>query len=496
MKSIPRLLGVAAIGFANALVGIGAAAESSFAQEVANETRLFDGNEVAHDIRSLQGKSRFRLFGEGDRAQTGMRPTGNTEMFLTNTGIIDAADLNIDSQPDLFGCPLCPLNLWFDVSPFYGASRSEWLRFIDQVPSLLNATGGGWAVSRNSPTLGVPREVNASDGSFGLLYAGVQSTNDGGCQDFSSAGPAGNSFATGLTLLAGSNCPPTFPLVDGVPTFLGDHPVTLEAYGFSQLVEGNDFNFDWWRVDPDFIDPSKFFGSFQTYGAYDDYNSAVIGRFGDVVPGGSGDPLDEGWPLGIRTEFQGFVFALPTVSNTLFWRAIVINETEKVYGAPLDYESLHIGYTIMPIRAQESTFYAEVWRGAILTAESGTGSNPCPGTFPPGTGTAYDCNNTAAPDNAFQQGASGMVILKSPIGDLRNVLLSCTTAGNAQRASERAIPCTTDEFFDPGNAHAGDTITYNNFRMCPFGTCSEETYFSGSDRQQYGGMASNADDVL
>ena len=114
------------------------------AQQPPRETRLFDGNEVAQDISDLQGdNSRFRLFGEGDRAQTGMRPTGNTEMFLTNTGIVDAADLNFDGQPDLFGCPLCPLNLWFDVSPIYGAPRSDWLRFIEQAPSLLNATGGG-----------------------------------------------------------------------------------------------------------------------------------------------------------------------------------------------------------------------------------------------------------------------------------------------------------------------------------------------------------------
>ncbi len=498
MNFISRLTWQATMGLVSALLY----AVSTPTVSAAQDSGLVDDRSGrVIDPSSYRQNSRFLLFGEGDRASTGMRPTGNMQMYLTNTGIVDGADLNIQSQPRLFGCVLCAggVNQWFDVSPSYGAPRSEWLRFVEQAPSLLKATGGGWSVSRNFPTLS-QRELLASDLQFGILFSGAQSTTDGSCQDYSppfNSGPQGNAFAPGLTLLAGSNCEATWPLVGGQPTFRGDHPVSLDVFGLSQAVLASDFNFEWWRVDSDFVDQSKFFGSFQTYGAYDDFNSAMIGRFGDVVPGGSGDPLDEGWPLALRTEFQGFVFGLPTVSNTLFWRAIIINETEKVYGVPLDYENLYVGYSIMPIRGQETTFYAEVWRGAILTSETPTGSNLCPGTVPPGTAVnVFDCNNPSQIDYGFQQGATGVLVLKSPIGDLRNALLTCSPSENAQRAAERAIPCTSDAFFDPTNPHAGDTITYNHFRMCGFGFCSEETYAASVDRQMFGNLASNADDVL
>ncbi|UCC49415.1 MAG: hypothetical protein JSV41_04380, partial [Gemmatimonadota bacterium] len=97
----------------------------------------------------------------------------------------------------------------------------------------------------------------------------------------------------------------------------------------------------------------------------------------------------------------------------------------------------------------------------------------------------------------FDRGATGAVVLKSPIGDLRNVLFTCSTGENAQRAAERAIPCSSDEFYDPSNVHAGDTITYNHFRMCPYGSgCGSNTYLAGSDRQDFGAIASTVDDIL
>lgn len=453
--------------------------------------------------RFERARSAFRLFGEGDRAFSGLRPTGNIQWFVTNTGIIDAADLPIFSQVFMFGCPLCndpnlAAGQFFDVSPVMAAGQSDWLRFLEVVPSLARALGGGWTVSRNGPTDGLTREINASDGSFGSLFSGVETTTDGGCRDYSAFDPANPAAAAGLTLLSGSGCPPTWPTVDGEARFLGDNPVTLENFIGLQVVEGSQFDFEWWRVPEEEIDRSAFFGNFQTHGSYDDFNSAVIGRFGDVVPGGSGDPVDEGWPLGIRTEFDAFTFALPTVSNTMYWRALVINETEKVYGVGLDYENLYLGYTFQPLRAQESTFYAEPWRGALLTAESQTGSNFCPGTTPPGTAAGrYDCNNTGSPDVGFDLGVTGLVVLKSPIGDLRNVLFSCSPGENAERAATRSIPCTTDAFFDPSNAHAGDTITYNHLRMCDFGApCSGEVWLTESDRQVFGAVASSAEDVL
>ncbi|MGD8866869.1 MAG: hypothetical protein PVI01_04550, partial [Gemmatimonadales bacterium] len=490
MKSISYITWRMSSLFVGGLVGIGMAAGPVRAQQA---TDRLDLNEVRRDPTDIRRdlQSRFLLFGQGDRATTGMRSTGQMPYLITNTGIVDAADLNLNSQIPMLGCAACspPVNEWFDVSPIYAAPQSEWLRFVEDVPSLALATGGGWAVSRNGPTDGF-REILASDNQFGVAYSGAASTNDGSCQDHSSF--IDGQLATGLTLLAGSNCPATWPEAGAERTFLGVNPVSADAYLEMQSMLGGNFGFDWWRVDPQLIDQSKFFGNFQTYGAYDDFNSDQIGRFGQVVPGGMGEPDDEGWPLGIRTEFDAFTFALPTVANSMVWRALIINETEKVYGVPLDYEKLYLGYTVQPVRAQESSFYAEVWRGAILTAEANTGSEFCPGAAPPGNGTL----SCTAADVGFTNGATGVVVLKSPIGDLRNVLYSCNTAENAQRASERAIPCSTDDFFDPANPRAGDTITYNHFVACPFGPCSGQTYLSGSDRQDFGAIASNTEDLL
>jgi len=460
-----------------------------------NVSWLDDGDVRRASIQDLQAKSQFRLFGEGDRAFSGLRPTGNMEFFVTNTGIVDAADGNWDSQPDISGCANCGggvIGQWFDVSPIYAASRTDWERFIQDVPSLLNAAGQGYAVAHNRPTLGV-REINASDLQFGTLFSGVTTTLDGGCQDFSGPNPSGNQAAAGVTLLAISNCPPTWPDVGGTPTFLGANVITADAFLNSQAAMGTDFNFEWWRVDPADIDPNQFFGNIQTYGAYDDYNSAVVGRFGGVVPGGSGPPEEGGWPMGIRTEFNAFTFALPTVANTMYWRSLIINRTEDVYGVGLDYENLYIGYSMGPIRGQESSFYMEVWRGAILTAESGTSDPLCPGAGVPGVGNlpANDCVN----DAGFASGSGGLIVLKSPLGDLRNVLLSCNTAEAGVRQATRAIPCTTDDFFDPGNPHAGDTITYNHFRMCDFGGCTNQL-ISVAENQWFGGISSNTELTL
>jgi hypothetical protein len=476
--------------FFGGLVGISLAAAPIQGQQV---TERLDANGVRRDPQDVQRdlQSRFLLFGEGDRATTGMRATGQMPYIMTNTGIVDAADLNLNSQVPMLGCAACApsVNQWFDVSPIYAAPQSEWLRFVEDVPSLALATGGGWAVSRNGPTDGF-REILASDNQFGVLYSGVASTNDGSCRDHS-AFIDGN-LATGLTLLAGSNCPDTWPEGAGGRAFLGANPVSGEAFLEMRTRLGDSFSFDWWRVDQELIDQSKFFGNFQTYGAYDDFNSDQIGRFGQVVPGGVGEPQDEGWPLGIRTEFNAYTFALPTVANSMIWRAILINETEEVYGVPLDYERLYVGYTVQPLRSQFSTFYNEVWRGAILTSEANTASDFCPGAVPPGNAGT----RCTAGDFGFTAGATGMVVLKSPIGDLRNVLLSCDPSENADRSENRAIPCPTSDFNVADHPLAGDTITYNHFVACPFGPCSGQTYLSGSDRQDFGAIASNTEDLL
>jgi len=157
-------------------------------QERPNVTVIVDDDGMRHDFARLRnrGESRFRLFGEADRAFADMRALENMEYFVTNTGIIDAADGAWDSQPDLSGCALCAggvIGQWFDVSPIYAAPRSDWERFIEQVPSLLEARGQGYSVAYNAPTVGL-REILAADDQRGVLFSGALTTTDGTCQDF------------------------------------------------------------------------------------------------------------------------------------------------------------------------------------------------------------------------------------------------------------------------------------------------------------------------
>ncbi|KPK64963.1 MAG: hypothetical protein AMS21_05995, partial [Gemmatimonas sp. SG8_38_2] len=202
MKSIPRLLGQVLIVAVGGMAGLVIAPNSGAAQE--SQPLIYDEAEVGHNFRDLwQTSSYFRLFGEGDRAVTSLFPTGTTpwgrgmEFFVTNTGIVDAADLNMDTQPDIATANGRQFT-GFDISPLMGAPRSEWARFVSVVRSLANATGGGWATSRNAPTLGL-REIMASDLEFGTAFSGVQSTADGGCRDQTS--DATSNIAAGLTLL-------------------------------------------------------------------------------------------------------------------------------------------------------------------------------------------------------------------------------------------------------------------------------------------------------
>ena len=108
MKSMRRLLGQFLIIAVGGMAGLALVPAFGLAQEASNETRIQDENDVGRSIQDLSAKnSRFRLFGQGDRAVTSLKATGTTaygrgmEHFVTNTGIVDAADLNMDTQPDV-----------------------------------------------------------------------------------------------------------------------------------------------------------------------------------------------------------------------------------------------------------------------------------------------------------------------------------------------------------------------------------------------------------
>lgn len=430
-------------------------------------------------------RSAFNLYGEGDLARTSMRIQGEWMAYNINSGPGDDwggagysywGVLGTQNRPD------GPTFQFFGMGqPYAGAPRGEWLRHVDEVPTLANALpkgqNQGWTSIINLTSFGEPRQFLPADGQFGTAFSGAKSTTDGTCLDHSQT-RGGYQLPAGWTLLAGSNCPATWPLVGGVPTFNGAHPIPAESW--EALFDAPDlagmpsdsFDFSWWRVPGELQNQGRFFGDFATYGTYNDFNSTTLAKFGSVVPGQSADPIISGWPLGLEFSYDAFTYALPTLQNVYFWRATVVNKSEQVYGVPLDYDSLYLGFAHETGRFQEGAVYFDPLRNTIWSAESGT------------SGTA-DCNGAATPfysctTNGFFAGATATVILKSPLGDMRNKLFSDPTS----------------PFFDPLSPFRGDTITFNHGRLCDYGDCF--TYFSGLDnaRKQFALYSSTAENLL
>src|SRR5690606_41491152 len=80
----------------------------------------------------------------------------------------------------------------------------------------------------------------------------------------------------------------------------------------------------------------------------------------------------------------------------------------------------------------------------------------------------------ATAERGFYWGATQMIVLKSPIGDLRNKLF--TTPGSP--------------FYDPNHPAAGDTITFNHGHICGYGGCAATTLLTGRDRRRFGMLSS------
>ena len=170
MKSRSRLLGQPTSVLMGVLLALGVTPLLS-AQEAGVPVDAADNNFVDMAALRAQNSSSFLLFGEGDRAATGMRPTGSMEFLVTNTGIVDGADLDWDSQPDLRGCANCNPSAFqgFDFAPLYGAGREEWVRFLGQAPTGCPSRGrllGSNASRVVAPSLGGPTAATGTSGSF------------------------------------------------------------------------------------------------------------------------------------------------------------------------------------------------------------------------------------------------------------------------------------------------------------------------------------------
>ncbi len=434
-----------------------------------------DGEPVANPPRRTLGAAR-------DRAVSDLRSAGFfTRVCAENsTGAFDI---------DRSGCApfFQTMNNGFvavwprEAAWAWAAPPTTWTNAVAQVPSLANAIGSGWTVI-NSHQTGFD-DLGPSDNGLGLHHAGVTTVNDRSCLDHRT------SYGTGNPLLAGSNCPVTWGTEPGSAVrdasdpgrgWAGARPVPLEVYSQRFASLGANFNFDFWRVSDAELDAAgvpafKTLGNFHTYGYTSDYNveilcgTSVIRNYAHIIPatsqvapgGCSGsDPARRrpGWPLGIEARFDAFTFQLPALKEVQYYQVTFTNRSEAVYGVKLDYDSVYMGLQMgwfgnSNIQQNPTWWVPEL--GAVFTS-----ALPIQGPCDAGRIVSdLTCARWGA-NFGFVQGASALIVLKSPIGDLRNKWF--TRMGSA--------------FYDPSHPLAGDTLTYNHAHLCGFRNCGRTQF--------------------
>jgi hypothetical protein len=455
----------------------------------AQEVFVIDGGGGGRDFDTRTLRRGFNLFGLADAAHSGMRATGNFGSSITNFGDCHGTTLYNcqNTRVRARGTTFAP---YFEVEWAFGVPPSEFVKIRGVAPSVSNASGGGWSAAYSQVVVGRPLRFGPHDGTLGRMFSGTTATTDGSCRDhtgFANGTTLGGVTKAGLQILPTSDCAETW----GSEGWTGAHPI--DAEGFKQLfdLQGDGFTFDFWKVPEQFQRVDKqFMGSrHHTYGETSDYNTTVLTNYGSVVPGGSGAPVYQGYPLGLLLHFEAFNFAVPTVAGAYFVQVTIVNNSEELWGAPIDYDSLYLGFSMGGLfSGQNHSAYALPDRGAVVYHNSGHlgAAGPCgnPNSAPSPMG--FNCNSGLT--SGYQSGATGIFFLKSPLGDLRHKLFTRTTAG---------APCTpgVDPFCNPNHPLRGDTITFNRQAFGDFGNAEAFTWAAGM-RSAFGYMSATEENTI
>ena len=438
--------------FAGALLTVAAATSADAQQRQRASTNILDPD--GRPIGQYKKPNKFSLFALGDLAVSGFRMSGTMMWETTNYG----------PCADFFAVGECgdvvKDGTWrwqiYEYTVIFATPPSDHAKIRSVYPGASIAKGGGWTAQRND--LGVTGEISLgpADGQAGTIFSGAQSTDDGSCQDFSKR--ADGWVNTGFSLLPISDCPVTW-----VGSF--DGPRVFADTNFRDLREAvanpNEFAFDWWRIPESskaITDPA---GDFSTYGYMSDHYSEVIDQYAGATKMGADRgmqgvaPTLTGYPLGLDMRFEAFNYQNTSLANIVFYRLLIVNRSDKVYGAGIDYDSVYMGLSPGYGRNQATSIYYLPQKNLQLNTEIGASGSGCNGAR-----VIAGTPGCPATPIGFTNGSTGIAVLKSPIGDNRNKLF--TKPGNI--------------FYNPSNIHAGDTITFNHAHMCGYGNCNPNTW--------------------
>ena len=432
----------------------------------------------------------FNLFGLGDNAVAGLKTAVRDIVFSVASST--PGDRSVLGELPVYArgtltAPTTNSAHFFEYHFYEAAAPGDWQRARARIPSLNNVLGGGYGFATMSKQYGGPDMFTGHDGSLGTLFEGVQSAA-GSCLDQS-----GSFLRNGLVLLAISDCPQTWP--GGV--WKGSPHLNQESYTRwrDERVGRSDFAFDFWKVPSTFADPDRqFIGtSAQTYAVSSDHGRETRASFGKVIPKRTAadpqpttEPVFEGYPLGLDWSWDAMTFDVGSVARMQLLQIRIVNNSKEVYGGDgIDYDSLYVGFQTRwlhagPGNGRRANVHVAPEYGAVVSNELGARAG-CDGGVVPFSGAFFSCTSVfgQTTSRGFLNGATGVMYLKSPIGDMRNKLFVNPSS----------------PFYDPTNPRRGDTITFNRMSMCGF-VCSNVQFVTQDVRKAFGTIAAREADAL
>ncbi|WP_411279115.1 hypothetical protein [Gemmatimonas sp.] len=434
------------------------------------EEMLPDGTKRQIPIAATNG---FDLFAAEDVAFGTLRMSGTYRSALPNQGGPVAQNQGTLAfgaravSPTIGG-----FHIFFQMGFVVAAPPTEFRKIRTVFPGINNMTGTlGYTTITWETLVSSSRKWGAADGQFGKSFAGVTA------QDGSSCRADGNVYTdVGFSLLAQKDCPDTW----GSEGFRGKLVVQDSVWLNTFNANKSAFRWDDWRIPRDRLDATQFLGTQSVYGFISDYSREQKLRYGGIVRGGSGTPLDGGYPLGLELRADSYQFASPATRNTQYYQVQMVNKSADVYGTGVDYDSLYFGTTpgflYGGIGGQYASLYFDYNTNTVLATKGNTSGN-CSTSYP----KRY-LNSTlgGCPSNdAFVAGVWTMTWLKSPLGDVRNKRFTRNPA---------------DPYYNPNSPFADDTITFNHSHAGSVGRASQA--MTRSTRAGFGYIASKEDDFL
>jgi hypothetical protein len=267
---------------------------------------MADGTVKKVPIKTSKG---FDLFAAEDVAAASLRMTGLFRGGAVNEGgpvsVNQGGNFIAEAQGN-------GAYMYFEMGFVAGTPPSEF-RKIRAVHPGINAMTGSLGYTFHVWQTAVPptlKRIGAADGQFGKVFSGVTSINNGSCR----SDP--RYFIDGFSLLPQKDCPETW----GSQGFQGKLVIPDSVWLNRFNADKTNFRWNEWNIPKTQLDQTNFLGTQSIYGFMSDYYREQKLRYGSVVPGGTGAPQENGYPLGLEIRFDTWQMAAPATRNAQFYR--------------------------------------------------------------------------------------------------------------------------------------------------------------------------------